>query len=163
MLLVAFENAAGAMWTFLAVIPGINRLHAAWVFAEYLGFMLAHLGYPQYFKYILGPWQLACAAALLAPRLPRVKEWVCAGAFFNYSPAFVSHLFAGDGPDVAAGAMAILTVISCALRPSDRRLEQPISANPTTDGGVPLFPRRKVNSRRRLSVFPLHILILAPH
>ena len=70
--LVAFENAAGAMWTFLPVIPGINRLHAAWVFAEYLGFMLAHLGYPQYFKYILGPWQLACAAALLAPRLPRV-------------------------------------------------------------------------------------------
>jgi len=65
---VAFENAAGAMWVFLPLIPGINQLHASSVFAEYLHTMLAHLGYPQYFKYILGPWQLSCAAALVAPR-----------------------------------------------------------------------------------------------
>ncbi|HET9001602.1 MAG TPA: DoxX family protein, partial [bacterium] len=62
------------------------------------------------------------AAALLAPRLPRVKEWAYAGAFFNYSSAFVSHLFAGDRPDLAAALMAVVTVASWALRPPERRL-----------------------------------------
>ncbi|HVR46758.1 MAG TPA: DoxX family protein [Candidatus Binatia bacterium] len=106
---VAFENAAGAMWVFSF------RLN-------YLAVTLGHLGYPQYFKYILGAWQLACAATLLAPRLPRVKEWAYAGAFFNYSSAIVSHLFAGDPLDVGAAVMIVFTVVSWALRPPDRRL-----------------------------------------
>jgi hypothetical protein len=89
---------------------------------QYLRVTLAHLGYPQYFQYILGPWQLACAAVLLAPRLPRIKEWAYIGAFFNYSSAFISHLFAGDRPDIAAAVMAVLAVASWALRPPDRRL-----------------------------------------
>jgi hypothetical protein len=92
---------------------------------------LAHLGYPQYFMYILGPWQLACAAALLAPRLPRVKEWAYAGAFFNYSSAFVSHLFAEDPPDIGSVVMAVLTVISWALRPPDRRFAEPTPVGDT--------------------------------
>lgn len=121
---VAFENAAGAMWVFLPLIPRINQLHPSSIFAEYLGAMLAHLGYPPYFKYILGPWQLACAAALIAPRLRRVKEWAYAGAFFNYSSAFTSHLFAGDGPNIQAAIFAVLTVFSWALRPADRRLAE---------------------------------------
>ena len=44
--------------------------------------MLAHLGYPQYFANILGAWQLAAAAALIAPGLPLVKEWAYAGVLF---------------------------------------------------------------------------------
>lgn len=132
-LAVAFENAAGSMWVFSPLIPGINRLQATAVFAEYLRVMLAHLGYPPYFQYILGPWQLACAAALLAPRLPRVKEWAYVGAFFNYSSAFVSHLFAGDRPDLAAALMAVLTVASWALRPPERRL---LEAKPPGKSGV---------------------------
>jgi hypothetical protein len=105
-----------------------------WVFLrlEYLRVMLAHLGYPQYFSYILGPWQLACAAALLAPRLPRVKEWAYAGAFFNYSSAFVSHLSAGDRPDIGSAVMAVLTVISWALRPPDRRLSESMPSGETS-------------------------------
>jgi hypothetical protein len=106
---VAFENAAGAMWVFSL------RLN-------FLTVTLAHLGYPQYFKYILGAWQLACAATLLAPRLPRVKEWAYAGAFFNYSSAVVSHLFVGDPPDIGAAVMIVFTGTSWALRPPDRRL-----------------------------------------
>ncbi len=117
---VAFENAAGAMWVLLRI--------------EYPRLVLAHLGYPQYIQYILGPWELACAAALVAPRLPRVKEWAYAGAFFKYSSAFVSFLFAGsrlfagtrvitaDRPDISAAVMTAFTVISWALRPADRRL-----------------------------------------
>jgi hypothetical protein len=120
------------MWVFLPLIPRINQLHVAVVFAKYLHVMLAHLGYPQYFGYILGPWQLACAAALLAPRLPRIKEWAYAGAFFNYSSAFVSHLFARDRPDIAAAVMVALTVISWALRPPDRRLAESMPVSETS-------------------------------
>lgn len=124
---VAFENAAGATWTFSPLIPGINRLHATSVFAAYLSAMLAHLGYPQYFKYILGPWQLACAAALIAPSLARAKEWAYAGAFINYSSAVLSHWFVGDRLDIPATVMAVFTVVSWALRPPDRRLSPPIA------------------------------------
>jgi hypothetical protein len=119
---VAFENTAGAMWVFAPLLPGIKHLHSSAVFAEYLHLMLAHLGYPQYFKFILGPWQLACAAVLVAPRLPRAKEWAYIGAFFNYSSAFLSHFFAGDRPEIGAAVLAAFTIISWALRPSDRGL-----------------------------------------
>jgi hypothetical protein len=109
-LLVVFENAAGFVWAFLHI--------------EYLRVMLAHLGFPQYFMNILSPWQLACAAALIAPGVPLVKEWAYAGAFFNYSSAIISHLSVGDGPDrwAAAAVFAAFSVCSWTLRPPDRRL-----------------------------------------
>ena len=109
-LLVVFENAAGFVWAFLHI--------------EYLRVMLAHLGYPQYFMNIIGPWQLACAAALIAPGVPLIKEWAYAGAVFNYSSAIISHLSMGDGPDKwgAAAMFAVFSVCSWILRPADRRL-----------------------------------------
>src|SRR5579872_1451221 len=121
---VAFENAAGAMWVVLPLIPHINTSHTARIFAQYLHLMLAHLGYPPYFKYILGSWQFACAVTLVWPRLARAKEWAYAGAFINYSSACVSHWFAGDGLDIAAFTFAMFTVVSWALRPPDRRLAE---------------------------------------
>ena len=117
---VAFENAAGAMWTFLPLIPGVNHSHPSVVFADYIHQMLGHLGYPQYFRFILGPWQLACAATLVAPRLQRAKEWAYFGAFLNYYAAIVSHLFMGDGVDYPALSAAVFTVASWALHPQDR-------------------------------------------
>ena len=129
---VAFENAAGAVWTFSPLIPLINQLHASSVFDHYQTATLAHLGYPLYFRYILGPWQIACAAALLAPRLPRLKEWAYAGAFFNYSSALVSHLWVGDRAGAPAAVMAVFTVASWALRPPDRRLAEPAPAAPAS-------------------------------
>jgi hypothetical protein len=112
-LFVVFENTAGFVWTVLKI--------------DYLSVSLAHLGYQQYFANILGPWQLACAAALIAPRFPLVKEWAYAGAFFNYSSAFISHIFVHDGPDkwIASVVFAVFTVASWALRPADRRLARP--------------------------------------
>ena len=44
---------------------------------------LAHLGYPAYFPLLLGTWKLLGVAALLAPRLPRLKEWAYAGILFE--------------------------------------------------------------------------------
>jgi hypothetical protein len=121
-LLVVYENGAGFTWT-------VSHI-------EYLRVMLTHLGYPQYFANILGPWQLACAATLIAPRFPLVKEWAYAGAFFNYSSAVVSHVAVGDGLNqwFFALLMTALTVCSWALRPPDRRI-----ARPTQRGAVSLW------------------------
>jgi hypothetical protein len=119
-LLVVFENAAGFLWAVLRI--------------EYLRAMLAHLDYPQYFMHIVGGWQLAGAAALIAPGFPLVKEWAYAGAFFNYSSAIVSHIAVGDGPGqwMAALMFAIFTVCSWGLRPSDRRVLSPTPAAQTS-------------------------------
>ena len=120
------------MWVFLPLIPAVNHSHPSIAFAEYIRQMLDHLGYPQYFRFILGPWQLACAATLIAPRFERAKEWAYFGAFLNYSSAIVSHAFVGDGLDIAALVPAALAVISWALRPPDRRLEEPVPAGETS-------------------------------
>lgn len=118
-LLVVFENAAGFVWAALHI--------------EYLHVMLTHLGYPQYFMNIIGAWQLACAAALIAPRFPLVKEWAYAGAFFNYSSAFISHVAVGDRADKWAAPLlfAVFVVVSWALRPVDRRLERSATVRET--------------------------------
>lgn len=57
---------------------------------------LAHLGYPAYFATILGTWELLGAAAIVAPVLPRVKEWAYVGMFFALSGAALSHAASGD-------------------------------------------------------------------
>jgi DoxX-like protein len=80
---------------------------------------LAHHGYPTYFATILGTWELLGAAAIVAPELPRVKEWAYAGMFFALSGAALSHAASGDPmgkvlvPLVVLGAVAV----SWTLRP----------------------------------------------
>jgi DoxX-like family len=49
--------------------------------------VLHQLGYPAYLLAILGVWKLLAAAAILAPGLPRLKEWAYAGTFFELSGA----------------------------------------------------------------------------
>src|SRR5262245_65481771 len=82
--IVAWEMAAGSLWDLLRI--------------EYVRSIFDHLGYPHFLLSIIGVWKLPCAAALLAPRFPRLKEWAYAGAVFNYTGAAASHLLAGDGP-----------------------------------------------------------------
>src|SRR5687768_15618469 len=57
---------------------------------------MAHLGYPAYFMLILGVWKVLGGAAILAPRLPLVKEWAYAGIAFDLTGAAASHAFSGD-------------------------------------------------------------------
>ncbi|MFC6902113.1 DoxX family protein [Nonomuraea dietziae] len=64
---IVFELTAGSVW---------NLVPIEWVEAQ-----LRHLGYPHYFAYILGVWQAGAAVAIIAPRLPLIKEWAYAGAF----------------------------------------------------------------------------------
>jgi DoxX-like family len=86
--------------------------------------IIRDLGYPQYVLNILGIWKLLGGVVLLAPHLPRAKEWAYAGIFFELSGAAASHGLHGDhasdmiGPIILAG----LTVTSWALRPPSRNL-----------------------------------------
>jgi DoxX-like family len=108
-LFVAFEMAAGALWDLLRI--------------EFVRGVFDHLGYPHYLLTIIGVWKLPCAATLLAPGLPRLKEWAYAGAFFLYTGAAASHFSAGDHADkfVGPAVFGAFTLASYLLRPDDRR------------------------------------------
>jgi hypothetical protein len=82
------------------------------------------LGYPVYLLTILGLWKLLAAAALLAPGLPRVKEWAYAGLFFLFTGAAASHLVCHDavGHTIPSIVLVVITVVSWALRPESRTL-----------------------------------------
>jgi uncharacterized membrane protein YphA (DoxX/SURF4 family) len=88
--------------------------------------VLAHLGYPVYLLTILGVWKILGAIVLLAPRLPRLKEWAYAGSFFVYAGAVASGIVRGlDDPSTFIWPpliFAVLTLASWALRPQSRIL-----------------------------------------
>jgi uncharacterized membrane protein YphA (DoxX/SURF4 family) len=85
-----------------------------------------HLGYPAYFVVILGVWKILGTAAILAPRLPLVKEWAYAGMIFDLTGASTSHIASGDDARhiVTPLILAALVVASWALRPDSRRLDR---------------------------------------
>ncbi len=80
------------------------------------------LGYPAYVPTILGAWKVLSVPALLAPRLPRLKEWAYAGIFFDLTGAAVSHAISGDSPGKIATPLVLLLIAaaSWALRPPSR-------------------------------------------
>lgn len=85
---------------------------------------MADLGYPAYLATLLGVWKLLGAAALLAPRLPRVKEWAYAGMFFDLTGAAFSHAAVHDPASSVATPLVLLALVlaSYALRPASRTL-----------------------------------------
>lgn len=107
--------------------------------------VMARLGYPVYLLRILGVWKLLGAIALLVPRFPRLKEWAYAGTFFEMTGAITSEVVCGEKTIslVWAGIVAVLTLVSWALRPPSRTL------------GV-LFPARKHMPRPVMNVRPGH-------
>ncbi|HZU09096.1 MAG TPA: DoxX family protein [Pseudacidobacterium sp.] len=128
--IVAFELAAGALWDLLRI--------------EYVRVVLTHLGYPLYLLVILGVWRVPGALTLLVPRFPRLKEWAYAGAFFDYTGAAASHLWAGDGVGQWIGPLifAGFTLISWGLRPASRRLPEfapPVPEKRLVIWGVPIL------------------------
>ena len=93
------------------------------------------LGYPAYFMSILGAWYIAAGVVLMAPRLPRLKEWAYAGLVINYTGAAASHIAVGDGAPKLAGpaVFLFLTAASWALRPHSRR-DLPSATGTSTRG-----------------------------
>src|SRR5258705_7149629 len=67
------------------------------------------LGYPDYFMRFLGLAELLGATALIAPRMPRLREWAYAGFAFDLIAALVSHSATGTtthaGPALIALAL----------------------------------------------------------
>jgi uncharacterized membrane protein YphA (DoxX/SURF4 family) len=111
--------ATGALAFVFALGGLMDATHAAPVVAT-----LKVLGYPAYVATILGVWKLLGAAALLAPRLPRLKEWAYAGIVFDLTGAAFSHAVAGDAADKIAIPLVLLAIAfaSWALRPESRKL-----------------------------------------
>jgi hypothetical protein len=87
-----------------------------------------HLGYPLYFFTVLGIWKFGAVIALLAPGLPRLKEWAYAGIAFNLTGAAATHAFVHDPPQDVATPLILLAiaVVSWATRPAGRKLSGPI-------------------------------------
>jgi uncharacterized membrane protein YphA (DoxX/SURF4 family) len=109
--LVAIELAVGGAWDVLRV-PQVRSL-------------IERLGYPPYFLAILGIWKLLGAIVLIAPRFPRLKEWVYAGVFFDLTGAVASLACAGlvsAGTTAYPAVMMVVAAASWALRPPSRRL-----------------------------------------
>jgi hypothetical protein len=90
---------------------------------------IAHLGYPAFLPTLLGTWKLLAVAAIVAPRLPRLKEWAYAGVFFDLTGAMISHAVAGDGAERFAPPLVIFALLatSWALRPAGRLLGEAAS------------------------------------
>jgi uncharacterized membrane protein YphA (DoxX/SURF4 family) len=88
---------------------------------------MATLGYPGYMLTILGVWKLLGGLAILAPGLPRLKEWAYAGIAFDLTGASASHFASGDAVWHVCVPLLILllTGASWALRPASRRLAGP--------------------------------------
>lgn len=71
------------------------------------------LGYPAYLLPLLGIAKLFGVAALLAPRLPRLKEWAYAGFAFDSAGALYSHLYVGDALSQWWGALLGFVLVVC--------------------------------------------------
>jgi hypothetical protein len=132
------------------------------------GVQLDHLGYPHFFAYILGAWHVGAAVAIIAPRLPLIKEWAYAGCFFLWTGAVASHLSARDGVEVwwVPLMFATFAIASWALRPPDRRLpetrlrrDRPADAG--QDGAGPPETRpRTWETRPRAWAAPIGLLVV---
>lgn len=85
---------------------------------------VAGLGYPLQFFKLIGVWKIAGSIAILAPRLPRLKEWAYAGFFFDTTGALATHTWVGDDFEKMIPAIlgVVLTYASWRLRPGDRRI-----------------------------------------
>jgi hypothetical protein len=113
--------AATGLFATVYIGSGIaDVLHAAPVAST-----LAHLGFPIYLATILGPWKIAAAITLLAPRAPRLKEWAYAGIVFDLTGALASHAITGDSiaqltPPIVLLCLAATSYI---FRPASRASE----------------------------------------
>src|SRR4051795_3385966 len=85
---------------------------------------MTHLGYPAYFVTILGAWKVLGGVVVLAPRLPRLKEWAYAGMIFDLTGAAASHAAVGDPAAKVAAPLIISGIVmaSWALRPESRKV-----------------------------------------
>jgi len=91
-------SAAGSAFLYLTAAP--NMVAA-----------FEHLGYPDYFRTMLGIAKLLGVVALWAP-LPRtLREWAYAGFAIDFVAAAVSHIAMGDPLGTAVAPIVVLTLL----------------------------------------------------
>jgi hypothetical protein len=74
-----------------------------------------HLGYPDYFRIMLGIAKLLGVVALLMPRVPDpVREWAYAGFGITLIAGTISHCLKGD-PFIAPLVALVLLVVARGL------------------------------------------------
>jgi hypothetical protein len=84
-----------------------------------------HLGYPDYFRTMLGVAKLLGALVLIAPRVPvTVREWAYAGFGIMMIAAVISHLSSGDSVGRALGPLIALVLLVVARVLWQKPLEQ---------------------------------------
>ena len=77
----------------LSLITGIGNL----VPFSHIESDLAHLGYPAYFRFILGTWKVIAAIVIAAPGTAWIKNLAYMGVLLELSGAAVSRMAVGDG------------------------------------------------------------------
>ena len=87
------------------------------------------LGYPDYFRQLLGVAKIFGAAALVLPGLRALREWAYAGFTFDLIAAIASHVLSGDGAH-AGPAVFALAVLAASY--SLRRRSQHLRRAPAT-------------------------------
>jgi uncharacterized membrane protein YphA (DoxX/SURF4 family) len=113
-------------WVITAVVVGESVVGGAMDLFRMPPFytLMIDLGYPSYLATILGTAKILAAVVLLAPRLPRLKEWAYAGILINMIGAAASYVATRQSISnlIAPGMFAALAILSWALRPPTRRL-----------------------------------------
>ena len=89
----------------LSAVPDVLRVPDAMAVFE-------RLGYPPYLLVFLGTAKVLGVAAVLAPGLPRLKEWAFAGLTFDLTGALYSHLSIGDPPSAWMPAVVGLVLMA---------------------------------------------------
>jgi ABC-type amino acid transport system permease subunit len=89
----------------LSAVPDVLRLPEAIT-------VFRRLGYPPYLLVFLGTAKILGVAAVLAPGIPRVKEWAFAGLTFDLCGALYSQLSVGDPPSVWMAAVIGLVLMA---------------------------------------------------
>lgn len=112
-ILVAAVMLLGGVMDILRAPPVMETMH--------------HLGYPDYVASILGVWKALGAIAIVAPGLPRVKEWAYAGIAFDLTGAAISHGAVGDEGSKLLVPLVLLAlaIVSWAFRPASRWADDP--------------------------------------
>jgi hypothetical protein len=100
--------AATALFALLMMLSGIAYLVGPSPIVD----GLRTLGYPPYFRTMLGVAKIAGAVTLLVPRPSMLREWAYAGFVFDLSAAIVSHIAVGDSEHSPPAFFALALVVS---------------------------------------------------
>jgi uncharacterized membrane protein YphA (DoxX/SURF4 family) len=86
--------------------------------------ILESLGYPAYAAQLIGVGKILGGVIILAPKLPRLKEWAYAGMAIDLIGATWSHAASGHAAMDIITPLIVLAIAmgSWYLRPADRKL-----------------------------------------